>query len=200
MAWCEANAVDYIFGLPSNAVLSQLLEPAADDVRVRRAEAQAPVLRRYAEIRYGAKSWGCERRVSARIEASTLGLDIRCVVTNLGTGSAGWLCATVYCARGQAENLIKLHKGQLASDRTSCRSALANQVRLVLHTATYWIMLTVRDTIPKPQPLAIAEFTTLWLRLLKLAGRITETATRVRIAFAAACPEAELFRGVTRSL
>ena len=44
---------------------------------------------------------------------------------------------SLYCARGQAENLIKLHKSQLASDRTSCRSALANQVRLVLHTAAY---------------------------------------------------------------
>ena len=29
---------------------------------------------------------------------------------------------------------MKLHKTQLASDRTSCRSPLANQVRLVLHT------------------------------------------------------------------
>src|SRR6516164_1998928 len=35
---------------------------------------------------------------------------------------------TLYCARGQAENLIKMHKGQLASDRTSCRSPLANQI------------------------------------------------------------------------
>jgi len=200
MAWCEANGVDYIFGLPGNAVLSRLLEPAADDVRVRRAETQAPVLRRYAEVRYGAKSWGCTRRVSARIEASTMGLDIRCVVTNLAQGSAEWLYDTLYCARGQAENLIKLHKGQLASDRTSCRLALANQVRLVLHTAAYWIMLTVRDAIPKPQPLATAEFATLRLRLLKIAGRITETATRVRVALASACPEAELFRGVARSL
>jgi hypothetical protein len=47
------------------------------------------------------------------------------------------------------ENLIKLRKTQLASDRTSCRSALANQVRLVLHTASYWLMLTVRDAIPR---------------------------------------------------
>lgn len=200
MAWCEANAVDYIFGLSGNAVLSRLLEETADDVRVRRAEAQAPVLRRYAEIHYGAKSWGCKRRVSARIEATTLGLDIRCVVTNLRTGSAEWLYNTLYCARGQAENLIKLHKSQLASDRTSCRSALANQVRLVLHTAAYWLMLTVRDAIPKPQPLATAEFTTLRMRLIKIAGRITETATRVRIAFAAACPEAELFSGLARRL
>jgi hypothetical protein len=200
MTWCEANTVNYIFGLPGNAVLNRLLEPAADDVRTRRAETQTPVLRRYAETRYGAKSWGCERRVAARIEASTMGLDIRCVVTNLRSGSAEWLYDTLYCARGQAENLIKLHKGQLASDRTSCRSALANQVRLVLHTAAYWLMLTVRDAIPKPQPLATAEFTTLRMRLLKVAGRITETATRVRIAFAAACPEGELFRGVARSL
>ena len=79
-----------------------------------------------------------------------MGLDIRCVVTNLETGSAEWLYDTLYCARGQAENLIKLHKGQLASDRTSCRSALANQVRLVLHTAAYWLMLTLRDAIPSP--------------------------------------------------
>jgi len=200
MAWCEANDVDYILGLPGNAVLGRLVEVAADDVRVRRAEAQAPVLRRYAETRYGAKSWGCERRVAARIEASTQGLDIRYVVTNLESGSAGWLYDTLYCARGQAENLIKLHKSQLASDRTSCRSALANQVRLVLHTAAYWLMLTVRDAIPRPHPLATAEFTTLRMRLLKVAGRITEAATRVRIALAAACPEAALFRGIALSL
>ena len=124
----------------------------ADDVRVRRAEAQAPVVRRY----------------------------------------------TLYCARGQAENLIKLHKSQLASDRTSCRSPLANQVRLVLHTGAYWLMLKLRDAIPKPQPLASAEFTTLRMRLLKIAARITEMATRVRIAFAAACPEAELFVSLAR--
>jgi len=88
----------------------------------------------------------------------------------------------------------------LASNCTSCRSALANQVRLVLHTAAYWLMQTARDAIPKPQPLAAAEFTTLRLRLLKIAGRITEAATRVRIALAGTCPEAELFLGVARSL
>jgi hypothetical protein len=200
MAWCEANAVDYVFGLPGNAVLSRLVEAEADDVRVRRAEAQAPALRRYAEARYGARSWKRQRRVAARIEASTQGLDIRFVVTSIATGSAEWLYDTLYCARGQAENLIKLHKSQLASDRTSCRSALANQVRLVLHTAAYWLMLTVRNAIPRQQPLAGVEFATLRLRLLKIAARVTETATRVRIAFAAACPEAALFAGIARRL
>ena len=71
-------------------------------------------------------------------------------MTKLGTGRAEWLYDTVYRARGQAENLVKLHKGQLASDRTSCRSALAYQVCLVLHTAACGLMLTVRDAIPMP--------------------------------------------------
>ena len=199
MTWCEANGVDYIFGLGGNQTLDRQVDAAADDVRVRHAEGEAPVVRRYAETRYGAVSWKCERRVAARIEASCNGLDIRYVVTNIRRGSAEWLYDTLYCERGQAENLIKMHKKQLASDRTSCRSPRANQVRLVLHTAAYWLMLMVRDAIPKPQPLASAEFTTLRLHLIKIAARITETATRVRIAFAAGCPHAELFGGIARS-
>ena len=73
-------------------------------------------------------------------------------------------------------------------------------MRLLLHTAAYWLLLMVRDAIPKPQPLASAEFKTLRLRLVKVAARIIETATRVRIAFAASCPEAELFSGIARWL
>jgi hypothetical protein len=119
-----------------------------------RALSNKPVVRGYAETRHKAKSWSRERRAVARIEATPLGLDTRFVVTNVEYGAAEWIYNAFYCARGQAENLIKLHKTQLASDRTSCRSATANQVRLVLHTAAYWLMLTVRDAIPKPRDLA----------------------------------------------
>jgi hypothetical protein len=145
MDFCDANGIDYVFGLACNDVLRRLVEPIADNVRVCRAEANAAAIRRYTETRYGAKSWHVDRRVVARIEATAQGLDIRYVVTSFTHGSAEWLYDSLYCARGQAENLIKLHKSQLASDRTSCRSPLANQVRLVLHTAAYWLMLTVRD-------------------------------------------------------
>jgi hypothetical protein len=200
MAWCEGNGIDYVFGLPGNKVLDRLVELTADDIRVRRAEEQAAILRDYTETRYGAKSWHRQRRVAARIEATTKGLDIRFIVTNITGGNAEWLYDTLYCARGQAENLIKLHKGQLASDRTSCRSPLANQMRLVLHTGAYWMMLGVRDAIPKPQALACAEFATLRMRLIKIGARITETASRVRIAFAAAHPEAALFASLARCL
>jgi len=155
-------------------------------------------VRRYTETRYGARSWKYQRRVAARIEATTKGLDIRYVMTNIEIGTAAWLCDTLYCARGHAENLIKLHKSRLAPDRTSCRLPLANQVSLVLHTGAYWLMLKLRDSIPRPQPLASTEFTTLRERLLKIAARIIETATRVRIAFAASCPEAALFASLAR--
>lgn len=200
MEWCEDNGIDYILGLPGNKVLDRLVEPVADAVRVHRAQTQAPVFRRCIETRYGAKSWRCERRVAARIEATAKGLDIRYVVTNMARGTAEWLYETLYCARGQAENLIKLHKTQLASDRTSCRSPLANQVRIILHTAAYWLMLKLRDAIPRPQPLATAEFTTLRLRLIKVAARVMETTSRVRLAFAAAHPEADLFASLARCL
>ena len=85
MAFCEAEGIDYVFGLPTNTVLRAAVEDAADDVRVRRAEENAPVLRRYAETRYAAKSWSRERRVAARVEATTLGLDIRFAVTRACT-------------------------------------------------------------------------------------------------------------------
>lgn len=200
MAWCEDNGIDYVFGLPGSKPLSRKVDDAADAVRTERAVSDKPVVRDYAETRHKAKSWNRERRAVARIEATTLGLDIRFVVTNLGYGSPEWIYDSLYCARGQAENLIKLHKTQLASDRTSCHSAVANQVRLVLHTAAYWLMLTVRDAIPKARDLAKAEFATLRLRLIKIAARVVETTSRVRLAFAACCPEADLFRGLPGAL
>ncbi|MDT8262970.1 IS1380 family transposase, partial [Roseomonas sp. DSM 102946] len=100
MAFCEAENINFVFGLPTNATLRGLVEEAADDVRTRRAEEGVPVLRRYAETSYGARSWSAKRRVVARIEASTLGLDIRFVVTSFARGSAEWIYDSLYCARG----------------------------------------------------------------------------------------------------
>lgn len=91
-------------------------------------------------------------------------------------------------------------KAHLKSDRTSCRSPLANQVRLILHTAAYWLMLTVRDDVPKTQLQAKVEFATLRIRPLKIGARIRETAYRVRIAFATACPDVALVRDMTAAL
>ncbi|MGH8701444.1 MAG: IS1380 family transposase, partial [Burkholderiales bacterium] len=148
MEWCEDNDIDYIFGLGGNAVLRAGVGAVAGDLCVRRAESAAEKLRGWTALSYGAKGWKTTRRVVARLEATQLGLDIRYVVTSL-SGTAEHLYETVYCARGQAENFIKLHKAQLASDRTSCRSPLANQFRLILHTAAYWLLHTLRAAVPR---------------------------------------------------
>jgi hypothetical protein len=200
MDFCEKHGLDYLFGVTGTKALAAKIEDVVDPIRVERAQAGAAAVRGFAETRHKARSWKHERRVVARIEATPLGLDIRYVVTSLETPSPENIYERLYCARGQAENLIKLHKSQLKSDRTSCRSPLANQMRLILHTAAYWLMLTVRDAVPKTHALAKAEFATIRARLLKIGARIRETAHRVRIAFAAACPDAELFRDLAIAL
>ena len=193
MDWCEDNGADYIFGLAGNAALHGLAYEVADDLKVRRAEAGAERVRGFADFAYAAGSWNRQRRVVARLEATPRGFDARYIVTSL-KGEPRHLYEGVYCARGQAENPIKQHKGQLASDRTSCQSPLANQVRLVLHTAAYWPMLALRDAIPRGMSLARAEFATLRQSLLKIGARVVEKAARIRIHFASACPDAALFQ------
>jgi len=64
----------------------------------------------------------------------------------------------------------------------------------------YSATLAWNSTAVDTHSLATAEVATLRVRLLKVAARITETATRVRIALASACPDAGLFRIVARSL
>ena len=141
-------------------------------------------------------------QVVARIEATRKGLDTPLCRHrhHLRAPPRGSMTAS-YCARGQAENLIKRHKSQLASDRTSCRLPLANQMRLILHSSSSWLLLSVRDVFPCMQPLASGEFSTIRLRLLKIAVRIKETASRDQAGvFAANCPEAALFRGLIGAL
>ena len=162
-------------------------------VRARHAEAGGDKVRGFADFAYAAGSWNRARRVVARLEATTRGFDARYIVTSL-EGGPRHLYEGIYCGRGQAENLIKLHKSQLASDRTSCQSPLANQFRLVLHTAAYWLMLALRDAVPRRMPLHWVEFATLRQKLLKIGARVVEKAARVRIHFNSACPDAALFR------
>ena len=192
MDWCEDNGVDYLFGLAGNAVLHAHVQAVADDLCVHRAEASVDKLRGFRAFDYAAKSWRAERHVVARLEASRRGFDTRFVVTSLA-GAPQQLYETGYCARGQAENLIKMHKTQLASDRTSCHSPTANQFRLILHTCAYWLMHGLRAAAPKASDWARAEFATLRLHLIKIAARVVERTTRIRVSLPTACPESAIF-------
>jgi hypothetical protein len=187
MTWCEHNRVAYVFGLAGNQVLLRRVADLAEDAAVRRIDGEAPKVRRFRELSYAARSWNTERRVIARIEASAQGTDSRFIVTNL-RGTPRWLYESVYCQRGQAENLIKAHKLHLASDRTSCTSATANQFRLLIHTAAYWLLHTLRGLVPKTSFWRDAQFDTIRLALIKVAARVTELTTRIKVALPTAYP------------
>jgi DDE family transposase len=206
MEWAENNGADYIFGLQGNTALDAIVAKTADNLRFHHARSRHAKVRTYTSFTYQASSWKRPRKVVARLECSlqpdegattSTGMrqevDIRYVVTSL-KGSAQYLYEAVYCERGQAENLIKLHKAQLSSDRMSCHSATANQVRLVFHTAAFWLMHAVRAAIPQADPLAKAEFATIRERLIKIGARIIEHAARIRIQLPTSCPERALFR------
>jgi hypothetical protein len=186
--WLERNRIGYIFGLAGNQVLLAKVAGLAEDVAMGRLTGEAAKVRRYGEFRYAAKTWNVERHVIARVEASAQGSDSRFIVTNL-PGAPRWLYEDVYCARGQAENLIKAHKLHLASDRTSCTKATANQFRLLIHTAAYWLLHTLRGLAPRNSFWRDAQFDTIRLALIKVAARVTELATRIKVALPSSYPD-----------
>jgi len=88
MEWCDKNGIDFVFGLPGNAVLDRAVnEPPttfAPGGRLTRSPACAASLRP-ATRRDPGKPTAVPAPGS---EATTKGLDIRFVVTSIETGSA----------------------------------------------------------------------------------------------------------------
>jgi len=183
----EQRGCFYIFGLPGNNRLKTLSHPWSEDVAVRRVLSGKDKVRRFFQIQYGAKSWSMQRKVIARVEATKLGTDTRFIVTNL-PGRAKHLYEKVYCARGRMENLIKEHKLYTKSDRTSCHRWQANQFRLFLHTGAYWLLLLLRGAAPKRSPFRTATFETIRRTFLKIAVRVEQLKSRIRIALPTSCP------------
>ena len=187
MELLEDQGCGYIFGLSGNARLKEIGHPWCEDAAVRRALSGKEKLRRFFQTGYQAGSWSRARRVVARVEATSRGCDIRFVVTNL-PGRAKVLYEKVYCARGRMENMIKDHKLHTKSDRTSCHRWEANQFRLFLHTGAYWLLHRLRHAAPRKSLWRKATFETLRRAFLKIAVRIEELKSRVRIALPSAYP------------
>lgn len=190
---CDRLGLRYVLGLAKNARLRehvQALEASTADRYARKGAS----LRRFKTFSYAARSWSKARRVIARVEVSPNGRDTRYIVTNLEGGRGKNLYEKLYCARGQAENHIKAWKAHLASDRTSCSKASANQMRLMLHGCAYWLWWKLRAACPKRSPWRHAQFDTLRLHLVKLAATIVEKKTRIIMTLPASCPRQQLIR------
>jgi len=195
--FCRANGVDFILGVAPTATLRGHVEALETSTKFRfDTGAKKAKLRRFKEFYDGAASWSRVERIIARVEAGEEGTDTRFIVTNLAGGRPKVLYQDVYCRRGCAENHIKSWKTHLAADRTSCSKATANQFRLFLHAGAYWLLWALRAAMPKRSIWRVAQFDTLRLRLVKIAARVVEMKTQIRLHLPTACPYQAILRTV----
>ena len=193
--WCRANGLDYILGVAPTTTLRRHIGDLEASTKARFEDApNNGKARRFKEFLDGAASWSRVERIIARVEAGADGTDTRFIATNLDTRNARVLYEDVYCRRGQAENHIKSWKTHLAADRTSCTKATANQLRLFLHAGAYWLMWGLRVSMPKRSMWRVAQFDTLRLRLIKIAARVVEMKTMIRIHLPTPCPAQDILR------
>ena len=193
--FCRASNLNFILGVASTSTLRRHIEGLETRTKARfEAGVKDHKIRRYKEFYDGAKSWSRVERIIARVEAGAEGPDTRFIVTNLDKRKPRALYEDVYCRRGQAENHIKSWKAHLAADRTSCTRASANQLRLFLHAGAYWLLWGLREAMPKRTIWRRAQFDTLRLRLIKIAARVVEMKTMIRIHLPNACPAQEILR------
>jgi hypothetical protein len=184
-AWCEAEGIGYTIGLVPNPRLERAVAPLqAEAARQSVAQGGAKV-RLLGETTYQADAWPQPRRVVMKAEVLPKGTNTRFVVTSrTETPDAlyDW-----YVDRGETENWIKDLKAGCGADRLSCHRFWANQFRLLLHAATYWLLDTVRRWLVARQ-VARMTLDTLRLRLLKIGGWVREHQTRVRLRLASSHP------------
>ena len=190
MAWCEANGVDYLFGLAKNSRLKQRIEGEAAAARSEHDET-GQAARRFADFIYSTlDSWSLPRRVVGKAEHLSKGANPRFVVTSLASAEvdARTLYEELYCARGEMENRIKECQLDLFADRTSAATMRANQLRLWFASLAYVLVDSLRRIALADTALANATAGSIRLKLLKLGARVTISVRRIKIAMASAQP------------
>jgi hypothetical protein len=199
--FCRANGLDFIFGVAPSATLRRHVETLEASTKARfEAGSKTAKVRRFKEFYDGAASWSRTERIVARVEAGPDGPDTRFIVTSLAGGRPKMLYQDVYCQRGSMENHIKSWKTHLAADRTSCCKAAANQFRLFLHAGAYWLMWALRNAMPKHSAWRGLQFDTLRLRLVKIAVRVEELKTQIRLHLPSAFPHQTVLRTLLGNL
>ena len=195
--FCRANGLDFILGVaPTTTLRAHIKALEASTLARFEAGPKTKKLRRFKQFYDGAKSWSRVERIIARVEVGEQGTDTRFIATNLVGGKAKVLYEDIYCRRGMAENHIKSWKAHLAADRTSCTKATANQFRLFLHAGAYWLMWGLRSMMPRRSSWRVAQFDTLRLRLIKIAARVVELKTQIRVHLPTAFPDQVILHSV----
>jgi hypothetical protein len=190
MAWCEANRVDFLFGLARNerleaAIKAELLLASLDSLRTGKAA------RRFRDFMWSTlDSWSRSRRVVGKAEVTGGDANPRFVVTSLKSTeiAAQHLYEAIYCARGDMENRIKECQLDLFADRTSAATMRANQLRLWFASMAYVLLCALRRIGLAHSQFADATCGTIRLKLLKIGALVRVSVRRIKVAMSSACP------------
>ena len=136
---------------------------------------------------YKAGSWETYQRVIVKVEVTSMGTNIRYIVTSITDFRTRDLYEKGYCARGSMELRIKDHKLYLKSDRSSCTKFTANQFRLFLHSMAYILIHTLQKQVLKGSEYANATMKTIQLKIIKTAAWVKEMKTKIKIELPQFC-------------
>ncbi len=193
MDWIgQQKKVNFLTGLSGNNILKTMCATTIESAENKYTKTQNPV-KQYHSFYYKADTWEHKQRVIAKVEVNSMGTNVRYIVTDLHEFRTKGLYEKGYCARGNMELRIKDHKRYLKSDRMSCNSFWANQMRLFMHSAAYILMHTFQKEVLKHTEYYNATMETIKLRIIKIAARITEQKTKIKVEFPADFPEKYLF-------
>jgi len=190
MHWCEANKVDYLFGLAKNERLTAEIECELGEA-ANESRRTGKAARRFKDFMWCTlDSWSRKRRVIGKAEVTRGDPNPRFVVTSLkaSEAKARHLYEKIYCARGEMENRIKECQADLFADRTSTATMRANQLRLWFASMAYVLLCALRRIGLRFTQFAAATCGTIRLRLLKIGARVTVSVRRIKIAMASAYP------------
>ena len=201
MAWCEANGVDFIFGLARNKRLTRTIGAALAEAREESRSTGAPA-RRFKEFSWTTRrSWSRPRRVIAKAEWTKGEANPRFIVTSLtaADGDGRRLYEDIYCARGEMENRIKECQLDLFADRTSAGTMKANQLRLWFASMAYVLLESLRRTALPATDLAAASCGTIRRKLFKIGALVTISVRRIKLAMASGYPYKAAFATAHRA-
>ena len=181
----EAEGIAYVLGIGGNTAFTRRVAATRARAEQRYARTQQPVAIR-TSFRHRATRWPRQRRILVKLDVTATGTSVRYLVTNR-TGRAADLIHW-YEGRGTAENRIKELKLDLHADRLSCHRYRANAARLQLHTLALLLLAYYRHWILATTDLATASFTTIRLRLFKVAARVVRSVRRLCFHLASSWP------------
>lgn len=194
--WCEQHDLGYLIGIAANDVFKNGTQWALDWLKERFTRDGEPH-RHVGGFRHRAKSWSCSRRIIYKAEVNAEGTNRRFVVTNLAGLPAHLLPR--YEDRGTCETFIDQFKNALKADRLSCTRFVANAFRLIEFALAYNLARVFGMNL-EGTPLEGASLETIRTRLVKIGARVRQTARRVWVHMASACPFAETLAVVLRRI